>query len=121
MMGVRFPPPALILYRTYTRYLERMPTHELSKAAEIRDFALKTIPVESCKRFLIRLNACCKWAVQSGMISENPFEGMAQEIKPPKSQKTDEEINIYPFTSGERDAILEAIQNNTFCNKHSGY
>lgn len=109
------------VYGTYTRYLERMPTQELSKATEIRDFSLKTIPVESCKRFLIRLNACCRWAVQSGMISENPFEGMAQEIKPPKSQKTDEEVNIQPFSSNERDTILEAIQKNTFCNKHSGY
>lgn len=35
------------VHKTYTGYLERMPTQELSKATEIRDFALKTIPKDS--------------------------------------------------------------------------
>ena len=99
MMGVRFPPPALIFDRTYTGYLERILTQELSKAAELRYFALNIMPVESCKRFVIRLNACCKWGMPFGVISESPFDGMAQEIKLTQFKKTDEEINIYPFTS----------------------
>ncbi len=49
------------MYGPYTGYLERLPTHDLTKAVEIRDFALKNFPIESCKRFLVRLNACCKW------------------------------------------------------------
>jgi integrase len=109
------------MYGTYTGYLERLPTHDLSRAAEIRDFALKTFPVESCKRFLVRLNACCEWAMQSGMLSESPFKGMAQEIKPPKSQKKTEDTDIFPFTTDERDLILQAIREDTFCSKHSGY
>jgi len=52
------------MYGTYTGYIERLPSHDLSQAAEIRDFAVKTFPIESCKRFLVRLNACCKWAIQ---------------------------------------------------------
>ena len=109
------------MYGTYTGYLERLPTHDLDKASEIRDFALKHFPIESCKRFLVRLNACCKWAIQSGLIGENPFEGMAQEIKPPKSHKKTEDTDVFPFSPEERDAILAALKENTFCNKHSGF
>ncbi|MBE9155977.1 DUF3596 domain-containing protein [Nodosilinea sp. LEGE 06152] len=109
------------VYGTYTGYLERIPTHELKKAAEIRDYALQQIPVESCKRFIVRLNACCRWALKSGSITENPFEGMAQEIRPPKAQKNDEDTDVFPFSPKERDTILQAIEENAFCNKHSGY
>jgi hypothetical protein len=59
--------------------------------------------------------------MKSGLISENPFTGMACEIKPPKSQKSVEGEKIYPFTLEERNAIIGAIAGNTFCNKHSGF
>ncbi|MGB3296405.1 MAG: tyrosine-type recombinase/integrase [Phormidesmis sp.] len=109
------------VYGTYSNYLDRLPTYDLERAAEIRDFAVNTFPIESCKRFVVRLNACCKWACQSGLISENPFEGMAQEIKPPKAKRKSEEGDIFPFTVAEREAIIEALRANTFCNKHSAF
>lgn len=108
------------VYGVYTGYVKKLPTHDLSRATEIRDFALKTFPIESCKRFIVRLNACCNWAVKSGLIDANPFSGMAAEIKPPKSQKSEDE-DIDPFSTHERDRIIEAIANSTFCNKHSGF
>ncbi|MDZ4874974.1 MAG: Tyrosine recombinase XerC [Chroococcidiopsis cubana SAG 39.79] len=111
----------LFTYGHFTKYLYKLPTRDLSKASEIRDYALKTFPIESCKRFLVRLNACCKWAMQSGLIAENPFIGMANEIKPPKSQQSTEDEDIYPFTVMERDIIIDAIANNTFCKKHSAF
>lgn len=46
-----------------------------------------TNSVESCKQFIVRLNACFNWAVKFELIAENPFIGMANEIKPPKSQR----------------------------------
>lgn len=115
------PNTMLYVYGHFTKYLEKLPTHDLSKAAEIRDYSIKTFPIESCKRFIVRLNACCNWAVKSGLISENPFMGMANEIKPPKSQKNSTDEEIHPFSLSERDVILKAIYENTFCNKHSGF
>ena len=115
------PNTMLYVYGHFTKYLEKLPTHDLSKATEIRDYALKTFPIESCKRFIVRLNACCDWAMKSGMISENPFRGMATEIKPPKSQRNSEEEDIQPFTTEERDTILRALAENKLCNKHSGF
>jgi integrase len=109
------------VYGTFSKYIEQLPSHDLERAAEIRDFAVNTFPIESCKRFVVRLNACCKWASKSGLISINPFEGMAQEIKPPKAKRKSEESDIFPFTVGERDSIIQAIRTNTFCNLHSAY
>ncbi|MBD2067359.1 tyrosine-type recombinase/integrase [Leptolyngbya sp. FACHB-671] len=111
----------MFVYGHFTKYLHKLPTHDLDRANEIRDYSLKTFPIESCKRFITRLNACCDWAMKSGWISANPFSGMASEIKPPKSQKSSEEDEIFPFSLAERDSIIEAIAENKFCKKHSGF
>ena len=81
------PNTMLYVYGHFTKYVKRLPTHDISKASEITDFALKEFPLDSCKRFIKRLNACCNWAVKSGLFDENPFAGMATEIKLPKSKK----------------------------------
>lgn len=108
------------MYGQYTRYVERLPVDDLVQAAEIRDYVLQVLPLNSAKRFLIRLNACCKWSLRSGRIKTNPFENMAQEIKLPKAQgKGEDDIN--PFTAAERDAIIEALESDRFVSPHSGF
>ncbi len=106
-------------YSVYTNYLRRLPTHDLKKAGEIQDFVVKNIPLDSAKQFLTRLSACCKWAMRSGSLSSNPFEGMAAEIKLPKSQSEDEDIN--PFTAEERDLIIAAFESDLFRPQKSAY
>ncbi|MFQ4136582.1 Arm DNA-binding domain-containing protein [Nodosilinea sp. PGN35] len=105
-------------YRTFTNYLHALPTHDLSQGREIIEHCLKTIPPKSCKRFIIRLSACCMWAMKAGLITENPFGGIASDIKIPKSQKSEDD-DIYPFSVEERDAILEAFQTDIMCSKFS--
>ncbi len=105
------------IYNVFTSYLQKLPTHDLSRAFEIRDFAIKTFPLDSCKRFLVRLSACCNWAMKSGLVSHNPFNGMASEIKLPKAQNCENEINA--FSVSERDSILEALRLDQFCPKKS--
>jgi hypothetical protein len=95
-------------YSVYTNYLKRLPTHDLEKAGEIRNFVVKHIPLSSGKDFLTRLSACCNWAISSGLITTNPFKGMPAEIKVPKSQSDDEDIE--PFTPEERNLILAAFE-----------
>lgn len=108
-------------YNVYTGYIARLPTHELSQAGEIRDYVLKAIPLDSGKRFITRLSACCEWAMRSGLVSENPFDGVAAEIKLPKSAKNDGMSDINPFTLEERDAILQAIETDRFCPNKSAF
>ncbi|MBD2203732.1 tyrosine-type recombinase/integrase [Calothrix sp. FACHB-1219] len=105
-------------YRVFSNYLSKLPTHDLEKAVEIRDWVLSNIPPESAKRFIVRLSACCDWAIESQIITNNPFKGMSSKITIPKSQKNDDgEIN--PFSVYERDLIIEAFRSNKFCSKYS--
>jgi integrase len=99
-------------YRAYSAYLKRLTTHDLNRANEMRDQALQTIPINSAKRFIVALNSCCNWAVRSGLIAENPFRGMSAEIKLPKSEQAEDDIN--PFSADERDQIINAFHQNRY-------
>ena len=112
------PSTMRLQYKTFTRYLNELPTRDLDEASIIRDHILKKIPIDSAKRFIIRLSACCNWAMKSGWITENPFQGMASEIKLPKGEGGDL-FAINPFSTEEREAILEALLANTACSKFS--
>nr|WP_204137515.1 Uma2 family endonuclease [Halomicronema sp. CCY15110] len=50
-------------YKVFTHYLNDLPTHQLAEATQIRNAALENIPLDSCKRFITRLSACCDWAI----------------------------------------------------------
>ncbi|WP_239113097.1 site-specific integrase [Halomicronema sp. CCY15110] len=113
-------------YGVYTGYLEKLPTHSLKEASQIRDHVLQTVPLNSAKRFITRLSACCKFAMKSGLADQNPFDGMAAEIKLPKASGEEGFTEIDPFSIEERDAILQALRSNQFCSpksahKHSYY
>lgn len=82
-------------------------TKDLDQAVVIRDYLLATTSADTTKRILTRFSACCDWAVKSGMLKDNPFAGMAVEIKLKKKQEGD---HIEPFSVSERDAILKAFQ-----------
>lgn len=114
------------MYLTFTNYVRRLPTHDLSHASAIRDYVLTNIPLNSGKRLITRFSACCQWAMKSGLITENPFAGMAAEIKLPKAKKIAGFSQINPFSLEERDAIIQAIAADQFrpvtsAYKHSFY
>jgi integrase len=104
-------------YRALTNYVKRLPTYDLARPNEIREWVLKNIPIESAKRLIVRLSACCDWAVGAALIVANPFLGMAKGIKRPKATNGSDEIN--PFTSEERDCILEALKHDLVCSKYA--
>ncbi|MGL5807204.1 MAG: tyrosine-type recombinase/integrase [Xenococcaceae cyanobacterium] len=106
------------MYAQYTRYLDRLPTKDINKSAEIYEWISTNIPLDSAKRFLTRLSKCCKWAIDTGKIKRNPFDGLAAKIKLPKS-KSDEDI--HPFNIDERNAIIAAFEENTFKPKKSAF
>ena len=60
-----------------------------------------------------QLNGCCNWAVRSKLLDSNPFDGMASEIKPEKASTT----SRMSFTKEERDAIIQAFENDTYSSK----
>jgi integrase len=104
------------MYKVFSNYIERLPTHDLDRSGEIFEWVTQKVPPDSGKRFLTRLSACCKWAMQAGLIDKNPFEGLAAQVKIPKGSQGNE---IDPFTAEERDRILEALKTDALCSKFS--
>lgn len=78
---------------------------DFSRAAEIRNYIVAKLTPGSARRLLTQISACCKSAVSSGLIKENPFMGMSEEIKV-TYKDTD---TIDPFNAAQTDAILSAF------------
>jgi integrase len=93
-------------------HLKRLSSDSLEDAIMIRDFYVKHLSPNAAKRVLTQINACCNWAMKSGLIKVNPFQGMAAEIRLPKGQGRSEEDDIDPFSLEERDRIITAFENN---------
>lgn len=91
--------------RKIPNHIKQLPAKKLTDAIAIRDYLLVNHSANTAKRVLTHLSACCKWAKDSGLIANNPFAGMAGNIRQPKT-----EADIDPFTIAERDAILEAFR-----------
>ena len=89
-----------------------LPVKTLDKAVAIRDWLIANKSPLSAKKILTQFSACCNWAVKSQLIEENPFEDMASDIKVPKGDR--EETDINPFTVSERDCIIQAFKKNRY-------
>ncbi len=95
-------------YRKYRNYIAKLPTRDLEDAIAIRDHLLANLTPDAAKRTLKNISACCDWARKSKLIESNPFYGIARDIRIPKSEIEEAEIN--PFTQAERDAIIHAFE-----------
>jgi integrase len=93
------------IYRCINVYL---PVKTLDKAIAIRDWLVANKTPNSCKRILTQISACCNWAVKSQLIEDNPFKDMASDIKFPKGDY--EETDINPFNLEERDTPSESLR-----------
>jgi len=81
-------------------------------AQKMLDWASQTLKPDACRRLMVQLNACLKWAIESKRIklTRSPFESMAGKAKKRIKKSEDEETDINPFTKSERDAIIEAFK-----------
>ena len=101
-----------IQYAAVASHIRRLPTQSLDDALEIRDSFLKTLTLDTTRRTITQISACCEWAVELGLITANPFRGMAEKIKVIKSS-SNELDEIDPFTKEERDAIIAAFESHS--------
>jgi integrase len=100
-------------FSTMGNHIHRMPVYTLDQSHQIRDWIVANIAADMGKRLLTRINACCKWALKTGLIAQNPFEGMAAEIKLTKAQNTDH-FEIDPFAREEQEAIINAFETHRY-------
>lgn len=110
-------------YTKVRNYLIKATEAKHLVAIELRNWLLAQTTPAATKKILQQLSACSNWAVKQGLMSINPFEGMATEIKLPKSAKSKK---VEAFTQEEAQQIIEAFRNNTCCpktsnTKHSHY
>ncbi len=89
-----------------------LPVKSVTDAIAIRDWLIANKTPNSSKRILTQISACCDWAVKSQLIKENPFEDMAGDIKIPKGEKEDTDINA--FTQEERERIIQAFKESRY-------
>ncbi|BAY78388.1 phage integrase family protein [Nostoc linckia NIES-25] len=100
------PTTILSSYRTVARYIARLPTKSLADAPKIRDWLLKNSTHGMTWEMLWRFSECCNWAMDSGLITHNPFEKL--KIKKPK--KTSLDVDHRAYTLEQRDQIIEAFE-----------
>jgi integrase len=87
----------------------QLPKKSIDDAVAIRDWLVANKTANSAKRILTQIKACCDWAVKSRLITNNPFVGMAADIRVPKGES--EETDINPFSLEERDKIIQEFKN----------
>jgi integrase len=95
--------------------------YTLDDAVALRDELLKNYSSEEVRRLIKKFNSCCDWAKKSGLIKENPFADLKGQIK-----KTKTKSDRTPFSVEEREAILTALEKNTYASRfapipHSHY
>lgn len=81
----------------------------ITTAVAIRDWLLQRYASETVRRMMQQYSACCNWAMRSGYIAVNPFQGLLADFR--KVGRGDRRA----FTAAERDAILDAFEHDTFC------
>ena len=105
-------------FKKTRNHIGRLPTHKLSEAVIIRDFLLAKLTPNATKRVLTQLKACCDWAIDSELISSNPFVGMSQKVK--VAVKNEDET-IDPFNRCEQEQIIAAFEKNVHYKYYTNY
>lgn len=92
-------------YTKFTRRLEKMvqAAPYLTTSIEIRDWLLAHYSAEVSRRTLVQLSASSRWALESDMLTTNPFEGLQRQIR----QKRPSDKAWASFTIPERDRIIQ--------------
>lgn len=103
--------------RRYRNAILELPTQKIDDAIAIRDYLLNHKSVGTAKQLLIQFNAASKYGVKSRLISHNPFEGIASDIRSKPKHYEDND----PFTSEERDAIIKAFEESPHHQHYASY
>lgn len=93
-------------YKRIRNHIRRLPTQSLDKAAQIRDWIVKTHTNLVAYELLISFSDCCEWAMNSELISLNPF--LKLKLKYPKRRVNEDSFKA--FTLVERDLIIQAFE-----------
>lgn len=103
-------PSSLKDFRRVGNHIKRLPTKNLNQARAITAHITENETPDTARRVLMQIKACCNWAIESGLVEENPFAGLGK-------VKVQRNIHIRPFTKGEKDMIVQAFESDP-CHQH---
>ncbi|NJM96921.1 MAG: hypothetical protein HC800_06810 [Phormidesmis sp. RL_2_1] len=95
-------------YARVTGHIQKLPTVELEDAIAIRDHLLENNSNYTAHRIWVQFNACCKWALSSKLIDENPFADMREDFK---SSGNEQLKDIDSFSKQEMEVVIAAFEN----------
>lgn len=102
-------------YGKIEKRIRKFPKQFLEDAIDVQTHLLKNYSTEVTKRTLKHLNACCNWAMRKRLITENPFNELAKEIKTKRTSR----VSRKPFSRSCVAAIISAFEDNTYSSKYS--
>jgi len=104
-------------FKRHRNHIASLPTRSIDEASAIRDWLLKEKTIDTAKRCLTQIKACCQWSMEEGLIETNPFALMT--IQLPKGSDDDADIN--PFTKEERDLIIKTFESDCYYSYYTPY
>jgi integrase len=96
----------LNVYASVRRCIIKLPSHKLD-APKIREYLLNNFTKTMVWSIISNLKSCCRWAVESEILTINPFDKCY--IKKPKIKSDKDEYKA--FTKEQRDLIISAFEN----------
>jgi integrase len=87
--------------------LEKVGDVSVLDALQVKARLEKITTIHQTKRCLMQLSAACKWAKKHGLLAENPYEGMANEM-PKYRYQVEPKPNA--FSEEEREQIIDAFR-----------
>jgi len=97
-------------YLVIASHCQNCPVQDLERAIDISDWAIATLTTDTVERFLMQVNAACKWALRRKKIEANPFADYRQELKN-WDKKNSNRQPPKVFWKDEQQAIIQAFEN----------
>lgn len=89
-------------FKPIDNYLRSLARVKFQNASKLVVLIQESKSPYTAKKILNQLSAACRWGMTVELCNQNPFDGLAKEIKLSKAQKSDE---IEPLTKDERNRI----------------
>ena len=90
-------------FKRVENHIHNFPSQRLNHAKQIRLHLINECSAETAKKILMQLRACCNWALDEGLILDNPFKTLRISSIKTKAK------GINPFTKSEVDLILAIL------------
>jgi integrase len=94
-----------LYHESFDRLFVKLGDVGVDEALKVKAGLEKITTLHYTKRSLGQLSAACKWAMKHGILAQNPYEGMANEM-PKHAYQLDPKPNA--FTEAEREQVIRA-------------